>query len=70
MSVLKVIEVMGNSTESFEDATRNVIKEVSKTVKNIKSIYLKDMQVSVENNTIKQFRVNTKVTFVVNASDD
>lgn len=70
MSVLKVIEVMGNSTESFEDATRNVIKEVSKTVKNIKSVYLKDMQVSVENNTIKQFRVNTKVTFVVNASDD
>lgn len=70
MSVLKVIEVMGNSTESFEDATRNVIKEVSKTVKHIKSVYLKDMQVSVENNTIKQFRVNTKVTFVVNASDD
>ena len=70
MSVLKVIEVMGNSTVSFEDATRNVIKEVSKTVKHIKSVYLKDMQVSVENNAIKQFRVNTKVTFVVDAKDD
>ena len=67
MSVLKVIEVMGNSTVSFEDATKNVIKEVSKTVNNIKSVYIQDMQVAVENNAIKQYRVNTKVTFAVNS---
>jgi flavin-binding protein dodecin len=70
MSVLKVIEVMGNSTVSFEDATKNVIDEVSKTVKNIKSVYIKDMQVSVEHNAIRQYRVNTKVTFRVDSSDD
>ena len=34
MSVLKVIELLGNSTVSFEDAVNNVIKEASKTVKN------------------------------------
>ena len=63
MSVLKVIEVLGNSTVSFEDAVNNVVKEASKTVKNIKSVYVKDMQVTVNNNQIKEYRVNTKVTF-------
>jgi len=63
MSVLKVIEVLGNSTVSFEDAIKNVVKESSKTVKNIKSVYIKDMQVTVENNKVAQYRVTTKVTF-------
>ncbi|WP_297692763.1 dodecin family protein [uncultured Eudoraea sp.] len=63
MSVLKVIEVLGNSTESFEDAVQNVINEASKTVKNIKSVYVQDMQVSVKDNSIAEYRVNTKVTF-------
>ncbi|MGB5553662.1 MAG: dodecin family protein [Flavobacteriaceae bacterium] len=63
MSVLKVIEILGNSTVSFEDAVKNVIKEASKSVKNIKSVYLKDMQVKVDNNQISEYRVNAKVTF-------
>jgi hypothetical protein len=63
MAVLKVIEVLGNSKVSFEDAVSNVINEASKTVKNIKSVYVKEMQVTVNNNQIKEYRVNTKVTF-------
>jgi flavin-binding protein dodecin len=63
MSVLKVIEVLGNSTVSFEDAIKNVINDVSKTVKNIKSVYVEDMQVTVNNNQIAEYRVNTKVCF-------
>lgn len=63
MSVLKVIEILGNSTVSFEDAIQNVINEASKTVKYIKSVYVKDMQVTVMNNKISQYRVITKVTF-------
>jgi len=63
MSVLKVIEIMGNSSVSFEDALQNVINEVSKTVNHIKSVYVKDMQVAVSNNKISQYRVTTKVTF-------
>jgi flavin-binding protein dodecin len=63
MSVLKVIEIMGNSTVSFEDAVQNVINEASNTLKNIKSVYIQDMQVTVNNNKIAQYRVNTKVSF-------
>jgi flavin-binding protein dodecin len=63
MSVIKVIEVLGNSTISFEDAVQNVINDASKTVKNIKSVYVQDMQVTVNNNKIEEYRVNTKVSF-------
>lgn len=63
MSVLKVIEVLGNSTVSFEDAVQNVIDEASKTVKNIKSVYIQEMQTTVKDNKIAEYRVNTKVTF-------
>ena len=63
MSVLKVIEILGNSTVSFEDAIQNVINETSKTVKNIKSVYIQDMQATVNNNKITEYRINTKVSF-------
>ena len=63
MSVLKVIEVLSNSDKSWEDATQKAVKEASKTVKNIKSVYINDMQVTVNNNQIHEYRINTKVTF-------
>ncbi len=63
MAVLKVIEIMGSSKKSFEDAIGNVVKEASKTVKNIKSVYVKDMQVTVDNNQVMDYRVTTKVCF-------
>ncbi len=63
MSVLKVVEILGNSTVSFEDAVNNVVKESSKTIKNIKSVYVQDMQVTVNNNAIAEYRVTTKVCF-------
>ncbi|MDX1332144.1 MAG: dodecin family protein [Robiginitalea sp.] len=65
MSVLKVIEILGNSTVSFEDAVQNIIDEAAKSVKDIKSVYIKDMQVTVTDNKIAQYRVNAKVTFGV-----
>ena len=63
MSVLKVIEILGNSKVSFEDAVQDVINETSKTVKNIKSVYIQDMQATVNNNKITEYRINTKVSF-------
>jgi len=63
MSVLKVVEILGNSPKSFEDAVQNIVTETSKTVKNIKSVYVKDMQVCVKDNKITEYRVNAKVTF-------
>ena len=63
MAVLKVIEILGNSTVSFDDAIKNVVQEASKTVKDIRSVYVQEMQVTVANNEISEYRVNTKVCF-------
>jgi flavin-binding protein dodecin len=65
MSVLKVIEILGNSTESFEDAVQNIITDASKSVRDIRSVYIQDMQVTVTDNAIAEYRVNAKVTFGV-----
>lgn len=66
MGVLKVIEILGNSKVSFDDAIKNVVNEASKSVKDIKSVYVKDMQASIKENKISEYRVNAKVTFGVN----
>ena len=63
MSVLKVVEILGNSTVSWEDAVNQVIKEASKTIKNIKSVYIQDMQAMVKDNKVSECRINAKVTF-------
>ncbi|EMQ96282.1 dodecin family protein [Xanthomarina gelatinilytica] len=66
MAVLKVIEVLSNSKESWEDATRKAVKEASKTVKNIKSVYIKEQSAIVNGDQVTEFRVNVKLTFEVN----
>ena len=69
MPIIKVIELMSNSTKSWEDATQQAINEASKSVKNIRSVYVKDHCVMVENNKIKQYRVTVKLSFEVQAKD-
>ena len=65
MSVVKVVEVMSNSTESWEDATAKGITKASQSVKNIKSAYVKEQSVRVKNNQISEYRVNLKISFEV-----
>ena len=66
MAVLKVIEVLSNSNKSWEDATQNAVKEASKTVKNIRSVYVQDQSAIVKDGDVTEFRVNLKLTFEVN----
>jgi len=63
MAVLKVVEILGNSTVSFEDALKNVVTEASKTIRDIRSVYVQEMQVTVTENAITEYRINTKVCF-------
>lgn len=65
MSVVKVIEVLAQSDESWEDAVQKALDEASKTVRNIQSIYVKDFQAIVEDDEITGYRVNTKISFMV-----
>lgn len=63
MSVLKVIEVLSNSEKSWEDATRKAVEKASTSLKNIRSVYVKEQSAIVKNDTVTEFRVNLKVTF-------
>ncbi len=65
MAIAKVIEVLAQSDEGWQDATEQALQEAKSTVRNIKSIYVRDMQCDVEDGEITQYRVNAKVTFVV-----
>lgn len=65
MAIIKVIEVLANSKESWEDATKNAVKQASKSVKNIKSAYVAEQSVVVNGDNVTEFRVNLKISFEV-----
>jgi hypothetical protein len=67
MAILKVIEILSNSTKSWEDATEKGIAKASKSVKNIKSAFVKSQSVTVDDKgKVTEFRVNLKLSFEVN----
>lgn len=66
MAVLKVIEILANSDKGWEDAAKQAVAEASKSVKNIKSVYINEQSATVEGGKIKNYRVNAKITFEVN----
>ncbi|MCM5661857.1 dodecin family protein [Galbibacter mesophilus] len=65
MAVLKVIEVLANSSKSWEDAAKTAIKKASGSVKNIKSVYINEQSATVKDGEIDQYRVNAKITFEI-----
>jgi dodecin len=65
MTVVKVIELIGNSPNNWEEATKNALAEAAVTIKNIKSIYVKSCKARVENNKIVEYRAVVKIAFVV-----
>lgn len=65
MTMLKVVEVLAESDTSWEDAAQQAVANASKTVRNIKSIYLKNVEATVENGKISKYRINAKISFVL-----
>lgn len=65
MPMLKVIEVLAQSDKSWEDAAAKAVTQAAKTVRDIKSIYIKEMEATVENGRIAQYRINAKISFLI-----
>ena len=65
MAILKVIEVMSQSPNSWEDAAQQAVTEASKTMKNIRSVYNHQQTADVSDNRITEYRVNVKLTFEI-----
>ena len=64
MSIAKVIEVLAEG-DSIEQAVESAVSDASTTVRSIKHVYVEGVQAIVEDNQVKKYRINAKVTFVV-----
>lgn len=65
MSILKVIEVLAESDESFDDAAKVAVSKAAESVRNIKSIYIKEMTALVKNDKLVKYRINAKISFLL-----
>jgi len=66
MSIAKITEISAASPKSFEDAIREGVKRASKTIKHLKSVWVKEQEAVIgDNGELTEFRVIMKVTFVV-----
>jgi dodecin len=65
MSVAKVSEISATSSKSFEDAVEQGITRASKTIRNIRSAWIKEQHVRVNNGRPSEYQVNMMVTFVI-----
>ena len=65
MAVVNVIELLAESEESWEDAVRQAVAEATKTLRGITSVYVQEFQATVENDKVKNFRVDVKVSLVL-----
>jgi flavin-binding protein dodecin len=64
-SIVKVVELISESPNSWEDAASMAITKASKTIHGIRSLYVKDFEAKVENDKIVAYRVIAKVSFVL-----
>jgi flavin-binding protein dodecin len=68
MAVVKVLELLAESEQGWEDAARQAVAEAAKTVRGIRSVYMSELQATVENDQIKNYRANVKISFVLERS--
>jgi dodecin len=65
MPVAKVTELSSTSTKSFEDAIQQGITRATKTLRNVRSVWIKEQHVRLENERVSEYQVNMMVTFVL-----
>ena len=68
MTMLKVIEVLAQSEKSWEDAANNALLQAMESVRGIRSIYIKNMEAVVEDGRISEYRINAKISFLLEGS--
>jgi flavin-binding protein dodecin len=65
MSIAKVSEISATSTKSFQEAVEHGLARANKTLRNVKSAWIKEQRVRVEEGAVTEFQVNMVVTFVI-----
>lgn len=65
MAIVKVIEVIASSSVGIDDAIQSAVKEASKSIRNIDSVYVKDIKAHVKDGKVSTFGVVCKISFRV-----
>lgn len=65
MAVARVSEITSTSESSFEDAIKRGLQRATKTLRNVEGAWVKEFEVRMQDNEIKEFKVNLKVTFML-----
>jgi len=65
MSVARVTEVIASSADGFEAAIAEGVERANKTLKNVTGAWVQDQKVVIDNGTITEYRVNLKISFVL-----
>jgi flavin-binding protein dodecin len=65
MSVARVVEISSTSTKSFEDAMQQGIARATKTLRQVRSAWIKEQEVRIEGDRIADYKVNMLITFVL-----
>jgi len=65
MAVIKVVELVGDSRESWEDAVKNAVRGAAKTIDNIAGVEIKNLTANVNNGELVEYKANVKIAFRV-----
>ena len=65
MAIVKVIEVLAESPKSWEDAAEQAIKQAAKSLHGIRSLYIKEQSLKIEDNKIVEYRITAKISFLL-----
>ncbi|MDX5480904.1 MAG: dodecin family protein [Hymenobacteraceae bacterium] len=69
MSVVRVIEVIATSDQSYEDAIQKAVADAAKTLRNIRSVYIKEFNAKVQNDKVVSYGINAKISFELDEAE-
>lgn len=69
MSIGRITEISSTSTKSFEDAIQSAVARATATLRNVRSAWVKEQQIKIDNGSIVEYQVNLMITFVLDDGD-
>jgi hypothetical protein len=69
MSIARITEISSTSKKSFEDAIQSGVSRATQTLRNVRSAWVKEQQISIEGGKIAEYQVNLMITFVLEEGD-
>jgi flavin-binding protein dodecin len=69
MSIARITEISATSKKSFEDAIQSAVTRATQTLRNVRSAWVKEQQIQIEDGKIAEYQVNLMITFVLDDAD-